>query len=95
MKKDYKGLSKKFKEALDKITPEDIEKYFPEDKTPKGWLSIEEHLPQLMVEDFINKGYSTYKVKDKDGNEFESDVTDHHMWYYMAKDVGITHWFNK
>ncbi len=94
-KLDLDKLGKNFQDALDKITPEDIEKYFPKDTTPKGWISIEDHLPQLTVDDFITKGYSTYKVKDKDGNEFDSNVTDHSIWYYMAKDAGITHWFNK
>ncbi len=67
---------------------------FFKDETPKGWLSIEEHLPKFIAKD-IMQGYSIYTVKDKDGNEFESPVSDHRAWYYRAKEDGITHWFNK
>lgn len=92
---DLDEMSKRFYEALSKLTPEEIEKYFPTDNTPKGWVSIEEHLPQCLAIDFCEKGYSVYKVKDKDGNEFESAVTDHNVWYYMAKEAGVTHWWNE
>jgi hypothetical protein len=82
---------------LESLTPEQLEeerqKFFPEDTKPKGWLSIEEHLPMFMAND-IMQGYSIYKVRDKDGNEFESGVADHNTWYYEAKDAGITHWLN-
>jgi hypothetical protein len=64
------------------------------DNTPKGWLSIEDHLPKMFARD-IMQGYSVYKVRDKDGNEFESGVSDHNIWYYDAKEAGITHWLNK
>lgn len=85
---------KKIQEALEKMTPEEMAKFFPEDKTPKGWVSIEEYLPMWMATDVV-QGYSIYKVKDKDGNESESCVTDHGTWYYFAKDAGITHWWNE
>ena len=68
-------------------------KYFPPDTRPKGWLSIEEYLPMMYAIDII-QGYTIYKVKDKDGNEFESAVSDHNVWYYVAKEAGITHWWN-
>lgn len=42
----------------------------------------------------IVQGYTLYKVKDKNGNEFESAVSDHNNWYYYAKEEGITHWWN-
>lgn len=64
------------------------------DKKPKGWLSIDEYLPMMYVKD-ITQGYSVFKVKDKNGKEFDSIVTDHNIWYYRAKDEGITHWFNE
>lgn len=84
----------KLKIVLDNISQEEIEKYFPTDNKPKGWLSIEEYLPMMCAED-VGQGYTTYKVKDIDGNEFESGVSDHNVWYYMAKENGITHWWNK
>jgi hypothetical protein len=81
---------------LDSLSDEEIQeirkKYFTDDR-PKGWLSIEEHLPMMLVRD-IKKGYSTFKVRDKGGNEFESNVCDHNTWYFIAKEIGITHWFN-
>lgn len=84
----------KIKEAIRNMTQEDIDKYFPPDTRPKGWLSIEEYLPMWMASDF-QQGCSIYKVKDKDGNEFDTQVGDHNTWYYYAKSEGITHWLNE
>ncbi len=84
------------KNHLENITAEqkaEMKEHF-RDKTPKGWISIEEHLPQCAAEDFIGKGYSVYKVRDRDGKEFDSAVCDHDVWYYEAKAIGITHWLN-
>ena len=64
------------------------------DKRPKGWLNIEEHLPHMYIKD-MKQGYSIFKVRDKSGNEFNSHVTDHNIWYDHAKDLGITHWLNE
>ena len=82
---------------LDSLSDEEIQeirkKYFTDDR-PKGWVDIEQHLPMMLVRD-IKQGYSTFKVRDKDGNEFETQVTDHNTWYYhYAKKNQITHWFN-
>lgn len=92
---DLNKASEIFDKLIKNLTPEDIEKYFPPDNTPKGWVSIEEHLPMCTVDDFVEKGYSIYKVKDKHGNEFQSTVTDHNIWYYRAKEQGVTHWWNE
>ena len=98
-KLDLDKATSSFKKIMDSLSDEEIEalkeKYFPEDTTPKGWVDIEVALPFCKVGDFIEKGCSTYKVKDKNGNEGFSNVTDHHIWYYMAKEAGITHWFNE
>lgn len=83
----------KMKEAIANMTPEDKEKFFPEDTTPKGWVSIEEHLPMCMASD-VGQGGSLYKVKNARGRELCSLVSDHNVWYYMAKEQGITHWWN-
>jgi len=85
---------KKLKEAMDSITPEEMEKYFPEDTRPKGWISIEDSLPLMYAIDVV-KGYTTYKVKYEDGTIAETGVSDHNVWYYDAKDAGITHWYNE
>lgn len=68
-------------------------KSFLED-IPKGWVSIEDHLPQMLAMD-IMVGYTTYKVKFKDGTESITAVSDHNIWYYRAKEEGITHWLNE
>lgn len=91
---DLDEMSKRLDQALASLTEEDIEKYFPKDTTPKGWVSIEDYLPHCMAMDYIEKGYSTYKVKDSNGTEFETAVTDHNIWYYLAKEQNITHWWN-
>lgn len=84
----------KLRESLVNISQEEVDKYFPKDTKPKGWISIEDYLPMMYTID-IMQGYTLYKVKDKDGNEFESAVSDHNVWYYMAKEAGITHWWNE
>lgn len=91
---DLDDMNKKLDDALSKLTKEEIEMYFS-DNTPKGWVSIEDDLPQCLAMDFITKGYSVCRVKDNNGNEFDSHVTDHNVWYYEAKDAGITHWWNE
>lgn len=90
---DLEEISRKLDDTLANMTQEEIDKYFPPDTRPKGWLSIEEYLPMMNAID-IMQGYTLYKVKDKDDNEFESAVSDHNVWYYMAKEAGITHWWN-
>ena len=89
---DLEKMSKDFEDALSNITDEEIEKHFA-DKRPKGWLSIEQYLPMMYAKDFA-QGYSVFKVRDKEGKEFESAVADHNVWYYEAKEMGITHWLN-
>lgn len=84
---------KLLEKALENITPEEIEKYFPEDKKPKGWISIDEHLPMMWAID-VMQGYTEYKVKYKNGTTGTTKVADHNTWYYYAKDEGITHWLN-
>lgn len=86
------------KEYFDKLTPEELEdiklRFFTEPIIPKGWVSIEDHLPFCKIGDLLNHG-TKYNVKDKDNNVFDSFVMDHNIWYYQAKENGITHWFNK
>lgn len=90
---DFEKMKALLKKALDEMTPEDIEKYFPPDKTPKGWVSIEEHLPRFYACDIL-KGYSEFKIKFWDGRVSTSRVSDHNAWYYEVKEAGVTHWFN-
>jgi uncharacterized protein YbaR (Trm112 family) len=71
----------------------EMREYFKDDR-PKGWLSIEDHLPMMLAKDIMN-GCSKYKVRYSDGKEWITYVSDHNTWYYNAKDVGITHWFNE
>ena len=91
-----KTMVEKLKEILDNQTPEEhaatVE--FFRDKTPKGWLSIEEHLPKFRAMD-IMQGCSIYKVRYADGHEDETCVSDHTMWYYLAKEEGIVEWLNE
>jgi hypothetical protein len=84
----------KFRESLKSMTKEEKEKYFPKDTKPKGWISIEDHLPMMMARDILQGG-TKYRVKYINGSEGETMVSDHNVWYYLAKDAGVTHWFNK
>ena len=71
------------------------EKYFfKEYDTHKGWVSIEESLPALRASDLFEGG-TEYKILFKGGFEDYSRVTDPNMWYYWAKEVGVTHWYNE
>ena len=84
----------KLRKAVDNMTDEDIQKYFPKSNLPKGWVSIEEHLPKFLAKD-IRQGGTLYQVKDKWGDEFKSLVSDHNVWYHWAKNNDITHWSNE
>ena len=93
------SLVDKLKKYLDSKTAEELatewnEMFGDEPEIPKGWVSIEDHLPVMLAMD-IGKGYSEYKVKDEHGKESIAWVSDHNVWYHMAKEVGITHWWNK
>ena len=88
-------MLKSLEDYLINITPDqeaEMIEFFKDD-TPKGWISIEDGLPQWRIEDF-EQGYSVYKVKFNDGYEDFTKVCDHGIWYYESKKIGITHWFN-
>lgn len=61
---------------------------------PEGWVSIEEHLPMMNASDLLT-GYTTYTVKNAEGKESTTIVSDHNTWYYYAKEAGITHWLKE
>lgn len=87
-------MHRKLEEALNSMTEEDWQKYFPKDNRPKGWLSIEDHLPYCDALDYFSGG-TVIKVRNTSGEEFESKVIDHNIWYYRMKELGVTHWYNK
>lgn len=84
----------KLREALANMSQEEMNKLFPKDTKPKGWLSIEEYLPIMKAIDIMIGG-TEYKVRYKDGTKGCSMVSDHNTWYYYAKEIGITHWLNE
>jgi len=74
MNKDeiYQKSKRLLQEYLDSKSSEELqaewdEMFPPENDPPKGWVSIEEHLPGWMAMD-VAKGYTEYKVKFKDGS---------------------------
>ncbi len=88
---------KKLEALIDNMTPEEKARHEyllkgPAEK-PKGWLSIEEHLPVWKAVDF-EQGYTSVKVKNSEGETGYSQCADHNMWYYLMKDSGVTHWWN-
>jgi hypothetical protein len=91
----------KVAKMMDGVTKEDFDNWKKEydeknPPPPKGWVSIEDHLPMVYAGDYMDKGYSTFKVKDKDGKEFKTNVCDGYMWKYeIAIPLNITHWFNE
>ena len=91
-----KNLKETIDPFFDNLTEEDIERikqeYFPEPTIPKGWVSIEDHLPQFLAKD-IEIGHSTYKVKSEE-EEYYMCVVDPNIFYHEAKESGVTHWFN-
>ena len=97
-----KEIWEKLQAKINSITPEEMQEWHEEYERknpppPKGWISIEDHLPQILVKDFIEGRPTIYKVKDKNGKEFEiGQGGDALVWKYMyAEPLGITHWFNK
>jgi hypothetical protein len=98
-KKTLNTCLENLKKYLENRTEEEIEedrKFLCGDDEiiPKGWISIEDHLPSFIVRD-IEQGYSIYEVKNNDGEIGTTTVTDSRMWYYRAKEIGVTHWLNK
>ncbi len=82
------------RKTMANMSQEEINKAFPKDTKPKGWLSIDDHLPMMLAID-ITIGGTGYKVRHEDGTENYSTVSDHNTWYYYAKENGITHWWNE
>ena len=70
-----------------------VAKMLKGEEIPKGWISIEEHLPKWKAVD-VMQGYSEYIVKHQGGTTGTTRVADHGVWYYEAKEAGITHWLN-
>jgi hypothetical protein len=70
----------------------EFEKFF-KSRLPKGWISIEQHLPIWLPKDVL-KGFSSYMVKNHLGQVFQSKVTDHNLWKLTAIKNNITHWYN-
>ena len=92
-------LLDKLKEYLDSKTDEELaaewnEMFGDEPEVPMGWVSIEDHLPMMLAVDIL-QGCTKYKVKKADGTETYTCVSDHNVWYYQAKEAGITHWWNE
>lgn len=83
-------FANKTEEELEEIK----KKYFPECRIPKGWVSIEEHLPKCRAVDLFNGG-TKYKVRYNDGVVGCTMVLDHNIWYVEVKSMGITHWLNE
>jgi len=92
--KSTQDLKDEIKERIKNMSKEDMEKYFPKDTRPKGWLNIDDYLPYMNAMDLF-KGGTTYKVKYKDGELGTTLVSDHNMWKYEAIEIGITHWWNE
>lgn len=95
---DLIALEKSIDEALENATPEEFYKIIHknrDEKLPKGWVDINHHLPMCLAMDFITKGYSTYRVKDNNGKEFETHLADSIVWKVdVAEPLNITHWWN-
>ena len=93
---NFKKISDKLDKALSETTKSEFLELMKDRlNSPKGWVDIEKHLPQCLVMDYMDKGYTVYKVKNKDGCEFFSCVSDTKIWYENAKKIGITHWWGE
>ena len=92
-------VKQKIDNFFNNLTEDEIEKlkekYFPkESNTVKVWISIDESLPMPKAVDLFEGG-TEYKILFEDGVEAYSRVSDPNTWYYFAKEVGITHWYNE
>lgn len=61
---------------------------------PKGWVDIDEYVPNLKTEDLLNP-VTSCRVRYKDGNEGTITFGYQTTWYDKAKMLGITHWYNE
>jgi len=94
MSDKHQEVLKSLKEALEKETPESIAKFFGP-PLPKGWIAITDRLPMMYAAD-IMQGYSEFKVKDENGVERITRISDHNTWYHgYAVPMKITHWYNE
>lgn len=93
--KKLNEMSERIDKHLSTLSKEDIEKLFPPDTRPLGWVSLEtkEHLPQCLARDFLNGG-TPIVVKTAEGKMYLTHVGDPLMWYYDVKHFGATHYFN-
>jgi hypothetical protein len=58
-----------------------------------NWISVEESLPMVTVDDFLNNNELSKAILVTNGIDMRLDfVGDHNVWYYVAKEAGITHW---
>jgi hypothetical protein len=73
-----KSMAQKLKELLDNISEEETAEM-------KEFFRDKKPKGWLNIEEYLPKMY---------GKEFESPLSDHNVWYYEAKKLGITHWFN-
>lgn len=95
---DLKSMADNLQEHFDSMTEEELQKeirdFFPENTTPKGWINIEDELPMMLARD-IMIGCTEYMVKFNNDTLGVTCVSDHNTWYYYAKNIGITHWWNE
>lgn len=91
-------LGKMIEDIKNKMSEKEWDSYvnthFPVDNKKKGWINIDDCLPKMLAQD-VERGYSIFTVKNEEGIQFESNVSDHYLWYHTAKQQGITHWLNK
>lgn len=94
--KELNFLNKKLDRIIKQITLQDYQLFTKKEKEiPKGWVSIEKHLPVCSTIDFLKKEYTPYKVKDKNGDIFECGVgEDSLVWYSDVKTIGVEYWWN-
>ena len=94
LKKIKEGIALYFKSQTPEMIAAKMNELYGKTITlPKGWVSIEDHLPRMLASD-LSQGYTEYKIKTKDGEELYTEVSDHNMWYHEAKKRHVTHWYN-
>lgn len=94
-----KTLLDYFNEHIESISEDEFQAEWEQiasPQKPKGWLSIDDYqLPTDLCSSYFGDA-NIIKVRLNTGEEIEKDFPfcDPNVCTIMAKEIGITHWFN-
>lgn len=74
----------------------EIDKMYPSEEVPKGWVKFNEHYPSFDTVEFVISRVLNLKVRDSSGREFYTQISDVLSWFELVKpSQDIVEWFNE